>query len=77
MKKSVITRGKTIDFPDSVIEFFEGYIGQPYRWFPRRASKSNIKRSSSDYGYVQERLLEPVDFEAVERRTYLTNLVVL
>ena len=42
---SVITRGKTIDFPDSVIEFFEGYIGQPLWWFPRRTSKSNFKRS--------------------------------
>ena len=40
---SVITRGKTIDFPDSVIEFFEGYIGQPYGGFPEELQKVILK----------------------------------
>ena len=26
-ENTVLTRGKTIDFPDSVIEFFQGYLG--------------------------------------------------
>ncbi|MDK7312378.1 hypothetical protein QP481_10615, partial [Streptococcus oralis] len=27
-------KGKTIDFPDSVIEFFQGKLGQPAGGFP-------------------------------------------
>ena len=38
-EKSVLTRGKSIDFPESVIEFFEGYIGQPYGGFPKNFRK--------------------------------------
>ena len=39
-EEDVLTKGETIDFPDSVIELFEGYFGQPYGGFPRRTSKS-------------------------------------
>src|SRR5690606_8541401 len=38
-EKTVITRGETIDFPESVIEFFEGYIGQPHGGFPKELQK--------------------------------------
>ncbi|MDI2589510.1 pyruvate carboxylase [Psychrobacillus sp. NEAU-3TGS] len=61
---SVITRGKTIDFPDSVIEFFEGYIGQPYGGFPEELQKVILKDRHAINVRPGE-LLEPVDFETV------------
>ncbi|GGA17267.1 pyruvate carboxylase [Psychrobacillus lasiicapitis] len=67
---SVITRGKTIDFPDSVIEFFEGYIGQPYGGFPEELQKVILKDRQAINVRPGE-LLEPVDFEAV--REFLFN----
>ena len=33
-EEDVLTKGQTIDFPDSVIELFTGYLGQPYGGFP-------------------------------------------
>ena len=42
-EKSVLTRGKSIDFPESVIEFFEGYIGQPYGGFPKELQEVILK----------------------------------
>ncbi len=42
-KNPSLIRGKTIDFPESVIEFFEGYIGQPYGGFPKELQKIILK----------------------------------
>jgi pyruvate carboxylase len=30
----VLERAKTLSFPTSVVEFFQGYLGQPYGGFP-------------------------------------------
>lgn len=62
---SVVTRGKKIDFPDSVIEFFEGYIGQPYGGFPEELQKVVLKDRKPITVRPGE-LLEPVDFQAVK-----------
>ena len=40
-EEDVLTKGQTIDFPDSVIELFNGYLGQPYGGFPEELAKSN------------------------------------
>ena len=66
---SVITRGKTIDFPDSVIEFFEGYIGQPYGGFPKELQKVILKDREPITVRAGE-LLEPVDFEAIKEMLF-------
>ncbi|MER2237039.1 MAG: pyruvate carboxylase [Psychrobacillus sp.] len=62
---SVVTRGKKIDFPDSVIEFFEGYIGQPHGGFPEELQKVVLKDREPITVRPGE-LLEPVDFNAVK-----------
>ncbi|MER2262905.1 MAG: pyruvate carboxylase [Psychrobacillus sp.] len=62
---SVVTRGKKIDFPDSVIEFFEGYIGQPHGGFPEELQKVVLKDRQPITVRPGE-LLEPVDFNAVK-----------
>ena len=38
-EEDVYERGETIDFPDSVIELFQGYLGQPYGGFPKELQK--------------------------------------
>ncbi|MCM3315692.1 pyruvate carboxylase [Rummeliibacillus stabekisii] len=63
-EKSVIERGHAIDFPDSVIEFFEGYIGQPYGGFPKELQKAVLK----DRVPITDRpgkLLAPIDFTQI------------
>jgi len=33
-KQDVLKRADQLDFPSSVVEFFQGYLGQPYGGFP-------------------------------------------
>ena len=33
-KTQVVERAEQLDFPSSVVEFFQGYLGQPYGGFP-------------------------------------------
>ncbi|ALS78166.1 pyruvate carboxylase [Planococcus kocurii] len=68
-EKTVITRGKTIDFPESVIEFFEGYIGQPHGGFPEELQKVILKEREPITVRPGE-LLEPADFDAIKRTLY-------
>lgn len=37
-EEDVYERGESLDFPDSVIEFFAGYLGQPYGGFRKSSS---------------------------------------
>lgn len=57
----VYERGESIDFPDSVIEFFEGYLGQPYEGFPQELQRIILKGRKPITVRPGE-LLEPVDF---------------
>ncbi|WP_153720546.1 pyruvate carboxylase [Sporosarcina cascadiensis] len=61
---SVISRGHSIDFPESVIEFFEGSIGQPYGGFPKELQDVILKGRKAITVRPGE-LLEPVNFEKV------------
>ncbi len=61
-ENSVLIRGKSIDFPESVIEFFGGYIGQPYGGFPEELQKIILKEREAITVRPGE-LLEDVDFD--------------
>lgn len=39
----VYERGESLDFPDSVVEFFQGHLGQPYQGFPRELQQIILK----------------------------------
>jgi pyruvate carboxylase len=39
----VYERGETLDFPDSVVEFFQGHLGQPYQGFPQELQRIILK----------------------------------
>ena len=62
--KDFYEKGQQIDFPESVINFFQGKLGQPVGGFPEDVKNIILKDAPS----TTERpgaLLEPVDFEAV------------
>ncbi|MGE8206764.1 pyruvate carboxylase [Heyndrickxia sp. NPDC080065] len=42
-EEDVLTRGSKIDFPDSVVELFQGYLGQPVGGFPKDLQKIILK----------------------------------
>ncbi|MFJ8244113.1 pyruvate carboxylase [Peribacillus asahii] len=64
-EEDVLTKGKTIDFPDSVIELFEGYLGQPVGGFPKELQEVILKGKQPITVRPGE-LLEPVDFDALQ-----------
>lgn len=39
----VYEKGATLDFPDSVVELFQGYLGQPYQGFPKKLQELILK----------------------------------
>ncbi|GGC80300.1 pyruvate carboxylase [Thalassobacillus devorans] len=58
----VYEKGDSLAFPDSVVEFFEGYLGQPYQGFPAELQRIVLKGRKP----IQVRpgeLLPPVDFK--------------
>lgn len=57
----VYDKGETIDFPVSVIEFFQGYLGQPYQGFPQELQRIILKGKKPITKRPGE-LMEPVDF---------------
>ena len=66
-EQSVLTRGTSIDFPESVIEFFEGYIGQPYGGFPKELQAVILKKRKA----ITVRpgvLLEDIDFDKMRQQ---------
>ncbi|MGV2874514.1 pyruvate carboxylase [Macrococcus capreoli] len=68
---SVIERGATLDFPESVVSFFKGEIGQPANGFPEALQKVVLKDIESINVRPGE-LLPPVDFESL-RQTLTTK----
>ncbi|WP_121639969.1 pyruvate carboxylase [Virgibacillus sp. Bac330] len=67
----IYERGETIDFPDSVIEFAQGYIGQPYQGFPPELQRIILKGKDPIKTRPGE-LLEPVDFTQLKETLFKT-----
>ncbi|GGH74344.1 pyruvate carboxylase [Pullulanibacillus pueri] len=61
----IYERGEDIDFPDSVITFFEGKLGQPYLGFPKELQRIVLKGREPITNRPGERL-EPVDFNELK-----------
>lgn len=64
-EEEIYNNGENISFPDSVVQFFQGYLGQPYGGFPEKLQEIIIK----DKDYITCRpgeILPPVDFTKVE-----------
>ena len=66
-EEDVYAKGDILDFPASVVEFFEGRIGTPYQGFPEKLQKLVLKGCAP----ISERpgaVLTPVDFEDVRAK---------
>jgi pyruvate carboxylase len=65
----IYERGETLDFPDSVIELFSGYLGQPHGGFPKELQRIILKGREPLTERPGERL-EPVNFQAMKEELY-------
>jgi pyruvate carboxylase len=67
----IYERGETLDFPDSVVELFEGYLGQPHGGFPKELQRIILKGKEPITVRPGE-LLEPTDFQEIKETLYHT-----
>nr|BAA12072.1 pyruvate carboxylase [Geobacillus stearothermophilus] len=68
-EQDIFERGETLNFPDSVVELFEGYLGQPHGGFPKELQRIILKGREPITVRPGE-LLEPVDFEQMKKELY-------
>ena len=61
-KEDVLNNGTELSYPDSVINFFKGDLGQPVGGFPKELQKQILKGDTPIEGRPNVHL-EPVDFE--------------
>ncbi len=65
----IYEKGENLDFPDSVVEFFQGFLGQPYQGFPKELQQIILKGREAITHRPGERL-EPVNFQEVKEDLY-------
>ena len=58
-EEDVMARGETLDFPQSVIDFFDGKLGTPYGGFPEKLQKIILRGKPAH----AEEAPAPADFE--------------
>lgn len=66
-EEDVLEKGMKIDFPDSVIELFEGYLGQPHGGFPEDLQRVILKNREPITVRPGE-LLEDVNFDVLKEQ---------
>ncbi|MFC0274689.1 pyruvate carboxylase [Metabacillus herbersteinensis] len=70
-EEDIFERGETLDFPDSVIELFEGYLGQPHGGFPKELQRIILKGRKPITVRPGE-LLELVNFQSMKEELFHT-----
>ena len=65
--EEAVSQASRLDFPQSVVDFLAGGLGQPYGGFPERVQKAILKGRSAITVRVGEQL-EPHDFDAAKGR---------
>ncbi|MGG3736416.1 pyruvate carboxylase [Aeribacillus pallidus] len=68
-EQDILERGDKLDFPDSVVQLFEGYLGQPYGGFPEELQKVILK-GREPINVRPGELLEDVDFDEVKKELF-------
>ena len=63
---NILERGKTLDFPESVVNFFAGDLGQPYGGFPKELQAVVLKGQKA-ITVRPGSLAKPVDFDQVAK----------
>ncbi|APM37766.1 pyruvate carboxylase [Clostridium kluyveri] len=69
-ENTIYEKGKTLNFPDSTVSYFQGMMGQPMGGFPEELQKLVLKGEKPLDGRPGE-FLPPEDFEKIEE--YLTK----
>lgn len=64
-KKDVLERAEQLDFPSSVVEFFQGALGQPYGGFPEPL-RSHVIRNKPRIDERPGISLPPLDFKKIK-----------
>lgn len=65
-KENVVEQGKYLTFPDSVVDYFKGLMGQPPFGFPKELQEVVLKGEKPLTGRPGE-TLKPADFKKVEK----------
>ena len=77
--ENIYEKGKDIDFPDSIVSFFEGMMGQPYGGFNEKLQKVVLKDKKpitcrpgellpdEDFEYIKKGLKEYFELEGTPR----------
>ncbi|WP_257350593.1 pyruvate carboxylase [Pseudalkalibacillus decolorationis] len=65
----IFERGEKLDFPDSVVELFQGHLGQAYQGFPRDLQQIILK-GREPINVRPGELLDPVDFQDLKELLY-------
>lgn len=66
-RETILEKGKTLAFPDSVVDYFRGMIGQPEGGFPEDLQGIVLKGQEPISGRPGE-ILAPVDFELIKEK---------
>lgn len=64
-EEDVYEKGEKLDFPDSVVELFQGQLGKPYQGFPKKLQDIILKGRKPIEGRPGESM-EDVDFQEVK-----------
>lgn len=64
-KQDVIDKAEQLDFPSSVVEFFQGYLGQPVGGFPEPL-RTHIIRDRPRIDGRPGATMAPIDFRKVK-----------
>ena len=73
--ENILERGKTLAFPDSVVSYFKGMMGQPAWGFQPAGLQEVVLKGEKPITCRPGELLEPVDFDAAEQemRQFMGN----
>jgi pyruvate carboxylase len=64
--ENILEKGAGVDYPDSIVSYFEGMMGQPLGGFPEDLQKIVLKDKEAITCRPGE-LLEPEDFDAIKK----------
>lgn len=64
--QDVLDRAETLDFPTSVVEFFQGYLGQPVGGFPEPLRSKVIRNKPKIEGRPGESM-PPLDLRKIKQ----------
>lgn len=64
-KEHVLEKAETLDFPSSVVEFFQGYLGQPVGGFPE-PFRTHVIRNKPRIDVRPGITMAPLDFKKIK-----------